>query len=75
MENESIQWCDSWDWHDIPEWYEKEQEVLIDKFLNGEEHDCIDVFMKKHASERFNQYTKNIRIQKRKDKERGIIVD
>ena len=75
MNNEPKEWFDSREWYDTPEWYEEEETKLMDKFLNEEEHDCIDVFMKKHASERFLQYTKNYRIQKQKDMEREITLE
>lgn len=75
MNNEPLEWYDSRDWYDIPKWYEKEEKVLMNKFLNDESDDCLEEFMTKYASKRFNQYTKNYRIQKQKDMERGIIVN
>ena len=34
MNNEPLEWYDSRDWYDIPKWYEKEEKVLMNKFLN-----------------------------------------
>lgn len=75
MDDDSMEWYDSDIWYGLPEWYEEENAKLMEKFLNEEEHDCMDVFIKKHASARYIQWSNNYRIQKQKDRERGITVN
>lgn len=75
MDDKSMEWYDSDIWYDLPEWYEEENAKLMEKFLNEEEHDRIDVFIKKHASDRYIRWSNNYRIQKQKDRERGKIVN
>ena len=70
-----MEWYDSDVWYDTPEWYENEEEKLLDIYFSDDKYDNLKEFMSKYASKRFQQWTKNYRIQKKKDKERGIIVN
>ncbi len=78
INDDSMEWYDSYIWYDPPEWYKKEEKELLDKYFSDDfedKYDNIKSFLEDNASKRFNKWSKNFRIQKQKDRERGKIVN